>query len=297
MNFESTPCWKQTVPQHTESHSARVLNYKVESDFIKDTIIKSLNEDEIPIDLSNYTLHLKDFETQLNDIKLWTEQPAKGENRIRMLADKIVETYSQIRFSEQDFSRLAMELTRKLWENEQELTKFESRLSKEQAKEVGALERQKKSREYYDKRKGELLVQKGNFVGKLKEAKKKEEEYQRQQIEEVLSRIDKKSDLQLEQQGLTDQKVLLESNFYDIKQKYEIQIDQLNNQFESFRNGQQEKIQGLKGVSFSLRGAFNYYEQTITAINKQYEEKRLETRGRVDNKKRNSQGFEIGDLK
>jgi len=262
------------------------LNYKVESDFIKDTIIKSLNEDEIPIDLSNYTLHLKDFETQLNDIKLWTEQPAKGENRIRMLADKIVETYSQIRFSEQDFSRLAMELTRRLWENEQELTKFESRLGKEQAKEVTALERQKKSREYYDKRKGELLVQKGNFVGKLKEAKKKEEEYQRQQIEEVLSRIDKKSDLQLERKGLTDQKVLLESNFYDIKQKYEIQIDQLNNQFESFRNGQQEKIQGLKGVFFQFKEELsNYYEQTITAINKQYEEKRLETRGRVDNKK------------
>ncbi|HAR37490.1 MAG TPA: ATP-binding protein, partial [Porphyromonadaceae bacterium] len=67
------------------------LNYKVESDFIKDTIIKSLDDEEIPIDLSNYTFHLKDFETQLNDIRLWTEQPVRGENRIRKLAGKIIE--------------------------------------------------------------------------------------------------------------------------------------------------------------------------------------------------------------
>ena len=147
------------------------LNYKVESDFIKDTIIKSLNEDEIPIDLSNYTLHLKDFETQLNDIKLWTEQPAKGENRIRMLADKIVETYSQIRFSEQDFSRLRWSLRGSCGKRTR-TNKIRIETRQGASKRSQCAERQKKSREYYDKRKGELLVQK-KFWGKLKEANRK----------------------------------------------------------------------------------------------------------------------------
>lgn len=262
------------------------LNYKVESDFIKDTIIRSLNDDEIPIDLSNYTLHLKDFETQLNDIKLWTEKPAKGENRIRRLADSIVETYSQIRFIEQDFRRLTVELAARMHQNGELQTQLEGQLSKEVEKEVAALERQKNSLRYYDERRVSLSGERGVFVDKLKEAKQKGDEYELLRIEEVLVRVDKKGDWIQEQQDLGNQKMLLESNFNDVKQKYQTQIDQLNNQFESFRNGQHEKIQGLRDDFFQFKEMLSgEYEQMIADIKKQYEEKRRETRQRVDEKK------------
>ncbi len=154
------------------------LNYKVESDFIKDTIIKSLDDEEIPIDLSNYTFHLKDFETQLNDIRLWTEQPARGENRIRKLAGKIIETFSHIRYIEQDFSRLSGELMIRLHDNDQQLTKLEAMLTKEEEKKKSALEQQMKSLKYYDERKAKLSEEKGVFVNKLREARQKSDEYQ-----------------------------------------------------------------------------------------------------------------------
>jgi hypothetical protein len=44
------------------------LNSKLEAEFIKQTIIMSLNEEEIKIDLQNYSHHLKNFEAQLHDI-------------------------------------------------------------------------------------------------------------------------------------------------------------------------------------------------------------------------------------
>ena len=44
------------------------LNSKLEAEFIKQTIIMSLNEEDISIDLQSYTHHLKNFESQLNDI-------------------------------------------------------------------------------------------------------------------------------------------------------------------------------------------------------------------------------------
>lgn len=259
------------------------LNYKVESDFIKDTIIKSLDDEEIPIDLSNYTLHLKDFEIQLNDIKLWTEQPVKGENKIRKLAGKIVETNSHVRFSEQDFSRLAIELTSRLSENEQRLTKLSVRRDKEEEKEEALLERQKKSQKYYDDRKAKLSEDKGVYINKLKEAKQKSEEYQRLHIEEVLSRVDKKGDLLQEQRDLTSQKLLLESNFNDIRQKYQVQIDQLNNQLESYRNGQNEKQQQLRDDFLQFKETLSReYEQTVLAIRGQFEEKSTKIRSQVD---------------
>ena len=45
-----------------------LLNSKLDAEFIKRTIISSLNEEEISIDLNSYKEHLKDFETRLRDI-------------------------------------------------------------------------------------------------------------------------------------------------------------------------------------------------------------------------------------
>ena len=46
-----------------------LLNTNLEAKFIKDTIINSLSEEEFTIDVENYSKnHLRDFETQINDI-------------------------------------------------------------------------------------------------------------------------------------------------------------------------------------------------------------------------------------
>lgn len=259
------------------------LNYKVESDFIKDTIIKSLDDEEIPIDLSNYTFHLKDFETQLNDIRLWTVQPARGENRIRKLAGKIIEIFSHVRYIEQDFIRLSGELMTRLHDNEQQLTKLETSLAKEEEKKEAALERQKKSLAYYDERKKKLSEEKGVFVNKLREARQKSEEYRHLHMDEVLSRIDKKGELLQEQQAFTSQQMLLESNFNDIRQKYKRQIEQLHNQFESYRNNQNEKLHKLRDEFFRFKETLaEEYEQGNIAIKEQFKEQRVHAMKRLD---------------
>ena len=51
-----------------------LLNSKLDAEFIKKTIISSINEDETAIDLNTYKEHLKNFETRLRDI----EEPRTG---------------------------------------------------------------------------------------------------------------------------------------------------------------------------------------------------------------------------
>lgn len=46
-----------------------LLNSKLDAEFIKKTIISSINEDETAIDLNTYKEHLKNFETRLRDIE------------------------------------------------------------------------------------------------------------------------------------------------------------------------------------------------------------------------------------
>lgn len=262
------------------------LNYKVESDFIKDTIIKSINDDEIPIDLTNYTLHLKNFETELNDIKIWTEKSAKGENKLRKLSGKIIETYSQIRFTEQDFVRLAKELMYRLDGNELQQSKLNTRLLREEEKEEALVQKQLKAQKAFDERKTKISEEKGVLANKLKEAKQKSDEYQRLNIDEMLARVSRKDDLLIERQELSAQKELLESKFNDIKQKYEIQIEQLNNQFEAYKNVQNKKSQDVDAGFFSFKEELSVeYAEALEAIRKQFEERLTQIRSLIDDKK------------
>ncbi|MDR2148793.1 MAG: ATP-binding protein, partial [Tannerella sp.] len=76
------------------------LNAKLDAEFVKETIIKSLNEEEIKIDLETYKSHLKDFETELGDIQKWTERNRSGESVIEKQADNVSKFYSALKFLE-----------------------------------------------------------------------------------------------------------------------------------------------------------------------------------------------------
>ena len=67
-----------------------LLNTNLEAKFIKDTIINSLNEEEFLIDIENYSKnHLRDFETQINDIKIWFKENRKGQIVVRIQGEKL----------------------------------------------------------------------------------------------------------------------------------------------------------------------------------------------------------------
>ena len=262
------------------------LNYKVESDFIKDTIIKSLNEEEIPIDLSTYTLHLKDFETQLKDIRIWTDKPSKGENIVKKLAENIAKTYSTIRFIEQDFLILSDELMSKLKENEHEQIKYNASRDKEKEKLDTILHRQKTRQDTFEEDKRKLSEDRGVFVNKLKEAKAKSLEYERINILEILNRVATKNEILQEQQNLLNQKTLLETNFNDIKQRYEIHIAQQTNSLEAYRNSLQEKSQQLDKAFWEDKETLTLeYEEIFTNIRKEFEDKTLQSIHQINERK------------
>ncbi len=86
-----------------------------------------------------------------------------------------------------------------------------------------------------------------------------------------------------EQKDIASQKILLESNFNDIRQKYERQIEQLHNQFESFRNGQHEKLYHLKDEFFRFKESLSEeYVQVDIDIKEQFKEQRLQASKRVE---------------
>ena len=69
------------------------LNTKLDADFIKNTIIRSMSDEDNSIDLNFYREQIKEFEQEYKDVSLWTKKEKNGEVLIRRIADKVIDAY------------------------------------------------------------------------------------------------------------------------------------------------------------------------------------------------------------
>ncbi len=274
------------------------LNYKVESEFIKDTIIKSLNEEEIKIDLSNYSHHLKDFEAQLSDIKKWTEKTRSGEIVVRKQAETVIMTYSAIKFNENEKRQLAGEIVWQLNEIEKQKPKTEEILEREEKKQRLLEEKVADLERKFQNKKEKITAEISVFESKLKEAKIKSDEFIEIDIESIIKRVSKKPDLETESQNLIKQKELLESNFADINSKYEAQIAQLANQLSAFENLKQTELNNANTNLHDFKEKHNNeYEQFFKEIEKQHQEEFQLAKNLVEEKKTAINNLQIQKVK
>lgn len=207
------------------------LNSKLDAEFVKETIIKSLDEDEIKIDLTTYSqTHLRDFEDNLNDIKKWTE------GKIDKQAEKIATKYSALKYLEQQKKELAYQLGYSLNAVRNLKPKVEEQLNAETVKLNRVKEKLNDLDKDFGKKKDDILKHTGEVSGKLKDIKSKRDEYSVLKIESILERVAQKPNLDLEEKNLLEEKNILTSQFLEIQQRYEAQLRQLENQLSAFEN-------------------------------------------------------------
>ncbi|GHT59290.1 ATP-binding protein [Bacteroidia bacterium] len=212
------------------------LNTKLDAEFVKETIIKSLNEDEIKIDLTTYSQHLKDFEVHLNDIKKWTDKNRNGENSLEKQADKVSEHYSALKYLEQEKEDLAKKIGWALKNVNEQQPKFQELLHSETLKKGQKQGKLDEIDNDFDKKKGNIQKEIGEFSSKIKEISTKRKEYDLLNINQIIERVAKKNSLELEQKNLANEKQILTTAFADIENRYNALLTQLANQFKEFEN-------------------------------------------------------------
>lgn len=248
------------------------LNAKLDAEFVKETIIKSLNEDEVKIDLITYSqTHLRDFETNLNDIKKWTD------GNVEKQAEKVSTTYSTLRYLEQRKKELAFQLGWALNNVNEKQPIAQEQLNTEELKRDRVKTKLKELDEVFGKKKDEIVKRIGVVSGKLQDISTKRKEYEAIKIETILERVSKKSILELEKKNLTEEKDILTSKFLEIQQRYEAQLRQLENQLKEFENIQQTEKNSAYSFFMNTKEELNtQYELTYDDIRKQHKEQ-LET--------------------
>ena len=218
------------------------LNSRLDANFIKDIIIRSMSEDEANIDLGYFRRQVSDFEQEYKDISCWYKTNQKGESGVRKQADAVVKAYRELLYMKQQIEELCGEL------------KYAERITRERLPLIDAkigelmqeLDRQKRLlsevQQKHDAEKATLNQELGVVNEKLRRTKERKEYYANKQIDVVLNRCAKETVVKTELDALKNKLEDLTARFNDVTTKYKALRQNIINQFETFKQGQQQRI-------------------------------------------------------
>ena len=218
------------------------LNSRLDANFIKDIIIRSMSEEEANIDLGYFRRQVSDFEQEYKDISCWYKTNQKGESIVRKQADAVVKSYHELLYMKQQIEELCGELRYAERVTRKRLPLIDAKIGEL----MQDLDRQKRLlsevQQKHDVEKATLNQELGVVNDKLGRAKERKEYYANQQIDVVMNRCAKEPVVKIELETLKDKLADLTARFNDVTTKYKALRQDIINQFESFKQAQQQRI-------------------------------------------------------
>lgn len=225
------------------------LNSRLDADFIKDIIIRSMEEEESNINLAYYRGQVADFEQEYKDISCWYRTNAKGESTVRLQADKVIACYHDLLYQKQQIEELCSELNYAVRESRERIPLLEESLVKlsedreRQRKLLGEVT------EKYETEKSNLNKQLGVVDDRIKTCKEKKEQYASIGIDAIIRRCDEelvlKEQLMAQKERLND----LTSRYNDIASKYKKLVDGVQSELKGFRLLQENRKNEIRTES------------------------------------------------
>lgn len=214
------------------------LNSKLDAEFIKQTIIMSLNEEDIEIDLNSYTHHLKDFESQLKDIQLFKE------SHVLKQAENVIKLHTAIRHLEREKIQYSLQLAYSVQQVQRLEPKLFDKKEREENNKETLLQKIEESEKRFQnkiqKLRGEITV----LDDKLKTIKEKKEYYENKKIEETEQRVAKKLDVEAAFNKLKKEKEVISFQFKELNQKFELLFQHEERSLKDFEQAKNtEKLQ------------------------------------------------------
>lgn len=221
------------------------LNSRLDANFIKDIIIRSMSEEEANIDLGYYRRQVADFGQEYKDISCWYKLNQKGESVVRTQAENVVNAYRYLLFMKQQIAELCGEL------------KYAVRVSKERlplvVKKIDEIieeeNRQKRLineiQQKYDSEKTNLNQQLGVVNEDLKRLKERRELYATQKIEDLLKRYEQEQVLKIKLEESKARLTELTARFNDVTGKFKALCQGVKNGLENYRLSQNNRIFSL----------------------------------------------------
>lgn len=256
-----------------------LLNSKLEAEFIKQTIISSLNEEEAGIDLTRYKAHLGNFETQLKDIEAF-QRPETAK-----LAEGIAELCVEMDFAERKMADNSKELFVAHERATKELPLLQTRLREAEESKLVLVQRKEDAESKSQQKRSKLEAELAIYKSDLLKAKKKEEEYALKNIEQLIARVGRQPELKARKRSLNEEQKILTTHYQEVTTQYDALIRTVENQFASFLNEKEKQKLELENEFNTsreeVRGAYLEQTEQFRTLQEQEQNTLLESRNKI----------------
>lgn len=216
------------------------LNTKLDADFVKNTIIQSMADEDLPIDLQTYRRLVTDFEREYDEIDCWFRQTRDGNYPVRQQALKIAEQGRMIVALDQQLLDVWHRLNHTMADNEQQIPLLEAETTEVKTNIEKERQREKELTADYDKEKDSLNQELGAKKSKLKEIAQARKDFDAIDIESKLALANRENAIKQEE---ANKQMLLNDllkTHNSIEEKYNIARGKLENARQAFGNSQKE---------------------------------------------------------
>ena len=243
------------------------LNTKLDADFVKNTIIQSMADDDLPIDLQTYRRLVTNFEREYDEIDCWFRQARDGSYPVRQQALKIAEQGRKIVALDQLLLDVWRMLNYAVADSEQRIPLLEAEVAEVKAGIEKERSREKELTAEYDKEKDTLNQELGAKKSKQREIAQARKDFEAIGIEGKLALAGQESAIRQER---SDKRALLDGllrTHVSIQERYNIARGKLENARQTFKN--------------ALNEAYHQKQAALQADRKRLEAERTDGRKRI----------------
>lgn len=222
------------------------LNSRLDADFIKQTIIRSMTAEEEGIDLGFYRKEVEEFGQQYADIERWFHKEKNGSIRIRESAAKVIDAYRNILFSNGKIIMLGAQFQYAMRRDAEVIPSLEAReklLLEEKARVERLISEEDRS---YQSERDSLQRNLGTLETELSTIRVLRKKYEAMDIPALIKRIEAEGSVKAELERQENVLGSLTKAYDSVRDKYKLLSDTLIRAFRDFEAEQRTRLQDLR---------------------------------------------------
>jgi len=222
------------------------LNAKLDAEFIKDTIIKSMTDNDISIDLEYFRTQIHEFENEYNDISLWVKKEKNGMNLKTEQANDVLNKYRGILYSQKRIADLREEMNYALRLCNESLAPVRDKIAAA-SDDLGRIRRLiSEETGKYNREMSFLVREIAILENKIKDSRSKRKYYEKMDISGIIARVGKEDELKVEKAGKESVLNKLMAGSLKVSEKYKLLESALRQNSAEKKNLLQTQINALR---------------------------------------------------
>lgn len=219
------------------------LNERVDADFIKDTIIRSMSgDDEMRMDLRFFRYQLADFRQEYEDIQKWSKKNRQGEIEVLNTAKSLIDTSHNIHAKDIQLREQCGFLNYAIQDAEKNIPLLHKEIGDIKLIIQSFVEKLSSIRADYSYKHDKLVGDIKVLDTKIRESHRKQKDYEKIGIEQMLRLAEEEPMLLGNKKQLEKQVSELERQYDDIVKKYQAIIERLKMELQQFEQDKQQLI-------------------------------------------------------